>query len=367
MNRQILLGILPYLILIGGSVALLRCLLWFSDVRLDLKRLRQLPSDQVGSVQSLSFVMTIPLFVIVMMFIVQLSQLTIAKVFVEYAAFNAARTAIVWIPAHFGPGIEPENCIGGPRNFADSEPMFSVYRIEEPSPKFNKIHFSAVMALLPICPSRNTGADPNHPMMVSVPSLTRAISALAPSTNQNTRIPTRIANKLAYALENTRLTLELRHRLDEPALREYTCPCQYPHDEYAPNEYGWLDQITVKLSHEFALLPGPGRILARRADAPIGSDPQQSPGSDSVARLLNQHNGVYRYTLTATARLGNEGKKSVLRYVQPTNGNRPTTTTSFAFGQTNSPSGEAPAEHVTRVLEFGESFRCLECRQEAKP
>ena len=46
----------------------------------------------------------------IMMFIVQVSQLMIGTIVVHYAAFAAARTAIVWIPARLGLE-ESENCI----------------------------------------------------------------------------------------------------------------------------------------------------------------------------------------------------------------------------------------------------------------
>ena len=49
--------------------------------------------------QSLSFVLTLPVFILVMMMIVQVSQLMIGIVVVHYAAFAAARSAAVWIPA----------------------------------------------------------------------------------------------------------------------------------------------------------------------------------------------------------------------------------------------------------------------------
>ena len=49
--------------------------------------------------QSLSFVLTLPVFIFIMMMIVQVSQLMIGIVVVHYAAFAAARSAAVWIPA----------------------------------------------------------------------------------------------------------------------------------------------------------------------------------------------------------------------------------------------------------------------------
>jgi len=67
-----------------------------------LCRLRRLHRDEAGNVQSLSFVLTLPIFIMLMMLIVQASQLMIGQVVVEYAAVAAARSAIVWIPAAVG-------------------------------------------------------------------------------------------------------------------------------------------------------------------------------------------------------------------------------------------------------------------------
>ena len=44
-----------------------------------------------GSVQTLSFVLTLPIFIMVMMLIVQVSQLMIGLIVVHYAAYAAAR------------------------------------------------------------------------------------------------------------------------------------------------------------------------------------------------------------------------------------------------------------------------------------
>ena len=60
-----------------------------------------------GQRQSLSFVLTLPLFILVMLTLVQISQVMIGRMVVQYAAFAAARSAIVWVPARL-PG-EPEN------------------------------------------------------------------------------------------------------------------------------------------------------------------------------------------------------------------------------------------------------------------
>src|SRR5207237_103139 len=58
-----------------------------------------LHADERGSVQSLSFVLTVPVFIMLMMLAVQVTQLMIGEIIVNYAAFTAARSAAVWIPA----------------------------------------------------------------------------------------------------------------------------------------------------------------------------------------------------------------------------------------------------------------------------
>src|SRR5208282_4682418 len=105
MARAILTACLPWL----GLLLLLFLAAWvllrFSRVQLRLGRLFKLHGDEAGNVQSLSFVLALPLFIMIMMMIVQVSQLMIGIVVVNYAAFAAARSAAVWIPATMA---EPE-------------------------------------------------------------------------------------------------------------------------------------------------------------------------------------------------------------------------------------------------------------------
>ena len=53
--------------------------------------------------QSLSFVLTVPMFIMLMLLAVQITQLMIGLMMVHYAAFAAARSASVWIPARMEP------------------------------------------------------------------------------------------------------------------------------------------------------------------------------------------------------------------------------------------------------------------------
>src|SRR4051812_39865065 len=99
MARAILTACSPWLAILLILFLAAWVLVRFSRAHLRLGRLFELHRDEVGSVQSLSFVITLPLFIVVMMLIVQVSQLMIGTIVVHYAAFAAARSAAVWIPA----------------------------------------------------------------------------------------------------------------------------------------------------------------------------------------------------------------------------------------------------------------------------
>ena len=99
MGRAVLQACLPWLALLLVSCACAYLLVRVNRSRIELRRLRRLHRDQLGSAQTLSFVLTLPFFVMIMLFIVQVSQLMIGAIVVHYAAFAAARSAIVWIPA----------------------------------------------------------------------------------------------------------------------------------------------------------------------------------------------------------------------------------------------------------------------------
>jgi hypothetical protein len=173
------------------------------------------------------------------------------------------------------------------------------------------------MACLPVCPSRPTGEPRNHPGNGAADALVRLYHAYDPGAAANARIPARLRHKLAYALNHTRLRIRIRHKDEEPELREHAQP-PYP-EEFTLNEIGWQDQIEVTVVHDFALLPGPGRLLARSA-TPVTGEYSSSAGSDSVAPQIQRSGGVFVYPVQATVRLNNEGEKPLLPYIQQTYG-----------------------------------------------
>lgn len=312
MSQAVLLACLPWAICLAACVAIARFLLRASGARLCLARLKALHTCQEGGVQSLSFVLTLPVFIMIMMLIVQVSQIMIGTVLVHYAAFASARSAVVWVPANAG-WDEPENCIHRihlvPQSVASnvSDP---VYQLTPGGRKHQKIHQAAVLACLPLAPSRSLGDAPNFAALETAHALAKVYLGLSPSSAANTRIPDRLANKLTYSFENTEVDVQFTHRMGEPhwnrepplRLRYFTSP--YP-EEFQWNEVGWRDVITVTVTHHMALLPGPGRLLARPTHA-----------TDAVSQGIQQRRGTYVWPISATATLGNEGEKPLKTYRQ---------------------------------------------------
>ena len=325
MGRAIVEACLPWAGLLAASVLVAWLLARLSGGRLDLGRLRKLHRDQGGAVQSLAFVLVLPFFVMIMLFIIQISQVMIGTVVVHYAAFAAARSAIVWIPANLGE--EPENCISayaieseapytaepvwdpdssafGPSDGDDVEGL--TYVVAPQGEKYEKIFTAAVLACMPISPSRDLGLSPQGSGPTVAAIVKKAYASMAPDSAGNSRIGARIDNKLAYAMQNTSIEIRFFHSNREPPLVPHDRPPDKEQFRYL-QELGWQDPITVTVKHDLALLPGPGRLLAREVSHPDGSP-------DEVSQKIQQSGGVYVYPLEASATLGNEGEQSVIPY-----------------------------------------------------
>ena len=77
------------------------------------------------------------------------------------------------------------------------------------------------------------------------------------------------------------------------------------------NEIGWQDTITVKVTYNLALLPGPGRLLAGKVRMfNTGAPIKKLYGEQSATGAT-----VYKYPIKAWITLGNEGEKSLVPYV----------------------------------------------------
>jgi hypothetical protein len=322
MLKSVLLDLWPLataLVIVVGGLAVSGRILqslghWPQGHWLQGKRrlLSTLHGDEGGGVQSVSFVLTAPIFIMLMLLAVQITQLMIGLMTVHYAAFAAARSASVWIPARMEPfDSQGENRLG----LRVLEGVYAggiEYRILPGSgnEKFEQIRKAAALACVPIAPSRNVGMRAGGSTGGSLQSL---YARLAPAAMSNQRVSGRLDNKWGYADAATAIEIRVFHPDEigvdaEPPLIQF--PPYLPQTEFTPYEIGWRDQVRIIVTHQFALLPGPGRLLARRAN--------ESVYSDRISPQILQDNGVYTIPLTTTATLVPEGEKSVRPYVQTT-------------------------------------------------
>ncbi len=350
MNRAILESCLPCLVALVMSFILLRIVVRFSGARLNLRQLRRLHHCEQGTVQSLSMVLTLPLFIMIVMFIVQVSQLMNGLIVVHYAAFATARAASVWIPARveassaeehdrfenvltpaYASSVWPESVrLRNPSNNSPIESNPQFFRLTSGRGhylKHSKLLTAAALACAPIAPSRDLGFQG----VAAESDASRVIEAakvvyqnLDPNSESNTRIPRRIENKIAYALANTEVRIVFKE--EDTDRREYPTynPNRYVQivteggtrftRVWNPNEVEWQNGIEVIIAHNFALLPGPGRFLAKYL---VRADGQVDRTANRI-ETTNAPNGDPLYTtrITATATLTHEGVKSVLPYEQ---------------------------------------------------
>lgn len=328
MGRAILLQTWPWFLVWLGAVSVAFLLVRLGSAsyrRVNWQRLLGLHSDDRGAVQSLSFVLTLPFFVMLILFIVQVSQIMIGTVVVHYAAFAAARAAAVWIPCRVG-DLELENCIGRgyyldplasdqvPPLLDPTDPSYGptgggltfIVPYDPASPKWQKIISAAVLGLMPICPSRDLGLSLPATAMNTARLLQQAYLANIPGSGAVPRVPRRLENKLAYALAATEIELRFFHSNREPPLVPYDL-MEDPY-QFRPNELGFQDTVTITVTHHMALLPGPGKFLARTVPRPGGLP-------DQVAQQIVTRNGIATYPLRASVSLTHEGEKSIIPYI----------------------------------------------------
>lgn len=256
----------------------------------------------------MAFVMTFPLFLLLFLFIVQLSQLLIGTVIVQYAAFASARAASVWIPAmtSAGEGSEgggyPQNDL--PVGIAPGQPMRLAQSVVESvgNRKYREIWTAAALACVPIAPSRTIPTAQNASSTEAqgiASSLVNLVQALDSSSSQNRRLGQRLGNKVAYSFANTTVDVRFEDRSSivmADGIATYN-PLGHPTVSYDSSEVGWQDPVEVTVRHRFALMPGPGRWLA----AGVANRDEQ----------IVREDGVYKATLSATMTMTVDGLQSL--------------------------------------------------------
>lgn len=331
MHRTVLLACLPCLVAAGVACGVLCLLVRLSRARFDWRRIFELHRCQEGGVQSLAFILTLPVFLCVAQFIVQVSQLMIGVMVVNYSAYAAARSAAVWIPSkvawlgenkmedfdvvNYGtPGMTLENKI----LLSNTEP-----RIQRNHPKYVPIFKAAVLAMMPAAPSRDMQLNVANQSQTTE-ALHNVYGAFIPKSQQNTRTNPRLDNKFAWSWNHTRVRVSFvdqnDNSLNGPTYNPnwtfitYVNGVPTPYNPYDPYEVGWQDPVTVSVTHDFALLPGPGRVLAKYL---VRADGQPDLVSDQIQRKSsNTREQVYTIPIWASATATIEGLKSVVPYVQ---------------------------------------------------
>ncbi|MFP6762140.1 MAG: TadE/TadG family type IV pilus assembly protein [Planctomycetaceae bacterium] len=342
MNRAILEALIPAFIALVASFVLLRIVIRLSGAKLDLGRLKTVHSCEHGGVQSLSFVLTLPLFIMIILFIIQVSQLMLGLMTIHYAAYAAARSAIVWAPAHTDPnGVyqeEFENVLLPP--LRENTPITMSYngdfdvspsagRNYASSCKLNRMFTAAVLGIAPVCPSREIVESVTYSQAAIVEEAVQGVyERLDPeSYAANPRIGDRLHNKLAYAWWNTRLTLSFTDK------DTYNGPTYNPRvirivdgtivtdaagewiRDWNESETGSQDPLTLTVTHDFALLPGPGRFLARYIVRSDGAEDRTAARIDVQTDRPFLTPG-YTVRMSASATMTSEGFKPLLTYLE---------------------------------------------------
>ena len=333
MHRDILIACLPCFVVLCAAMLVLRGVLAVGAASWDWRRLTQMHRCQRGGVQSLAFVLTMPIFIMVVLLIVQVSQLMIAQMVLHYAAFAGARSASVWLPAAVDdPSTELDNYAEVENRVSDrpstSDGDYTTFEVSSSSrsEKLWKVRAAVVQALAPLAPSTDMGSQGQMARLTDVIYANQNLySTLVSASQSNSRIPARIANKLNYSDRNTRVIVEWRDgrsgsgrdSFDNTSynVRNHTCPDPEKQSIFRESEIGWQDPITVYVIHQFALLPGPGRFLAAHLVRADGLPDRVSP---RVKQSNNANRTVYTTQMTAAATIACEGIKSVKPLVQPT-------------------------------------------------
>jgi len=346
MHRAILEACFPYFLWLLAAIGCLWLLTRVSGARLSPARLKTLHRSEEGSVQTLSFVLTLPVFMMIVLFIVQLSQLMIGITIIHYAAFAAARAASVWLPAEMP--NEPADTLDP----ISIDPQRTTYPYWHTQPilfdqlprgvawKYHKVHTAAAMACFPIAPSKQYLTDDamqqfNEPI---APAVIQLYQTLVPktvggkSTASDPVIPKRIRNKACFAYEQTWIHIsgvDYGYNPGSPGMGNSMTgptynPLGHPTVTYNREEIGWQDPITVQVWFRFPLLTGPGRFLSpghflsARLAPPDGTPDKVSSRIQKWTKADHPRykEDFYWTELTATATITNEGIKSGIPIVQ---------------------------------------------------
>lgn len=193
---------------------------------------------------AIEFLLLLPIVLSILLLILEVALMVQAKLVVNYAAFCAVRSAIVWIPAD-APGGEARNHID--RTDPDSDKMQKIWRAAAFACVSISPHYSSSLV------DRTGISDASDDQKDAV----ERIAAFFPSHGDG-NVADSFRNRLAYGFDSANTTIEIIAESGS-------------HDQSA-GDYGDHDPVTVKVTHRFYLgIPLANRLMGTSFGAGPGS------------------------------------------------------------------------------------------------
>lgn len=193
-----------------------------------------LAADARGTT-TVEFALVFPILLLLALLMVQAMFLMAGNMYVHYAAYQAARRAIVEIPQDYtSSGDYPAN----------------EYSNSKGSLKYDRIHRAAYLALLPVAGRSSGGGGAAGNVVDALSSHYSTYGATAPNW-----IDRMLAGKVAYAADHTEIEV-LETNVEDDDVTFDPLPEQ-------PYRFGLRDVVTVRLKHELNLgVPFASRFFA---------------------------------------------------------------------------------------------------------
>lgn len=182
------------------------------------------PADRRGEsgVATIEFVLVAPFLLTVTLILIQTMLVFTGLFYVNYAAYAAARSAIVYIPADVSPD--------GPNVLTPAEGL----------EKYDHIRAAAVIAVMPVSGQEEGGLQSAPEVVAGLNRFFNARGVTAPNWVDNLA-----QGRLNYAAAHTAVTVQTVRQLEDGTVLF--------DDVTGTTEFGPKDAVAVQVRHEFAL------------------------------------------------------------------------------------------------------------------
>jgi hypothetical protein len=187
-----------------------------------------------GGLLAVEYVLLLPTMMMLLLLILQTALMIHAKFVVNYAAFCAVRSAIVWIPA--------EKDSEGVNHIDNHDPSSSE--------KMKIIRRAAALAVTPISPrftaslAESTGNQPGSDVDGDAEAAAERLQEFFPTDPSRPEVVTSFISRWAYAFDEENTTVEVLEHQDDGG------------------NFGDHDPVTVRVNHRFYLwVPFASRVL----------------------------------------------------------------------------------------------------------